>query len=69
MTKLALPEGGVSLESSQLGESQAALGIWGREGGLGEWGKQRVRHCPLSTNPCGQAAMFLQHPLVVPDHC
>lgn len=36
VTKLALPEGGVSLESSQLGESQAALGIWGREGTLGE---------------------------------
>lgn len=35
MTKLALPEGGVSLESSQLGESQAALEIWGREGGSG----------------------------------
>lgn len=60
----------MSLESSQLGESQAALGIWGREGDLGEWGKRRrVRHCPLSTSPCGQAAMFLQHPLVVPDHC
>lgn len=29
----ALPEGGVSLESSQLGESQAAPEIWGREGG------------------------------------
>lgn len=35
MTKLALPEGRVSLESSQLGESQAALEIWGREGDLG----------------------------------
>lgn len=29
VTKLALAEGGVSLESSQLGESQAALEIWG----------------------------------------
>lgn len=35
MTKLALPKGGVSLESSQLGESQTALEIWGREGDLG----------------------------------
>lgn len=35
VTKLALPEGGVSLESSQLCESQAALEIWGREGGSG----------------------------------
>lgn len=32
--ELALPEGGVSPESSQLGESQAALEIWAREGDL-----------------------------------
>lgn len=35
VTELAQPEGGVSLECSQLGESQAALEIWGREGRSG----------------------------------
>lgn len=33
VTELALPEGGVSLESSQLGDSEAALEIGGRHGG------------------------------------
>lgn len=38
---------------------------WGGAGG-------RSGGCVIaqpSTSPCGQAAMFLQRPLVVPDHC
>ena len=42
-------EGGVSLESSQLGESQAALEIRGREGARGE--VAGVRHPPSPTEP------------------
>lgn len=68
MIALVLPEGGVSLESSQLGESQAALKIWGREGDLGG-GMGWVRHCPRSLGPSSQAAVLLRRPLVVPGHC
>lgn len=68
VTEQALPKGRMSLESSQLGESQAALEIWGREGGLGE--SSGVCHCPLSPKACVPAAMLLRRPLVaVHDHC
>lgn len=64
-TELALPEGGVTLGSAQPGESWAALQIWGVAGG-GPGEVLGVRHGPL--RPCGQAAVLLQRPLVVPDH-
>lgn len=57
VTEQALPKGGVSLESSQLGESQAAPEIWGREGASGgkPWGMslptESPRLCPGSHAP------------------
>lgn len=57
VTEQALPKGGASLESSQRGESQAALEIWGREGGSGgkQWGMslptESQRLCPGSHAP------------------
>lgn len=62
VTKLALSKRGVSLESSQLGESQAALEICSREGDLR--GSNGDSHLLRSPGPCSQAVMLLQRPLV-----
>lgn len=62
VTKLALSKRGVSLESSQLGESQAALEICSREGDLR--GSSGDSHLPRSPSPCGQAVVLLQRPLL-----
>lgn len=46
VTELALPEGGVSLEGSQLGDSQTALEIGGRHL-VGKVVSRGMRHHPL----------------------